>query len=502
MKHSNYLILILCCLTLWVTAQVPGGYYNAANGLTGNNLKAALHTIIDGHTKYPYTSSGTDVWDILKDSDRDPANSNNVILFYTGWSVNGAQEYNSGSGWTREHVWAKSRGNFGTSKGAGTDCHHLRPSDVSVNSARNNRWFNDATDPYYDNGVFTGCYTSSTEWVWEPRDAVKGDVARMLFYMVVRYEGTNGEPDLELVDYIPSNSTADPIHAVLSTLLKWHNDDPVDAFERNRNDVVYGYQGNRNPFIDNPQYVCDIWGGTCSGSGPVGGSMTYMETFNNHNAPSSSYSDGNFVGDNGNTWYYVEARDDYNYNIDGQGLMLRAQSYGSKVFSSIDSGISSLEFDLKKAFTGSGNRSVSVYVNGSHIGTTNGFDDSDVHHFAYTDIDVGGTFTLEFRDATAKQVVIDNIEWTSYDSGKTNLSLSGLREVSFSVYPNPVQGIISFSGLTGGKTFLEVYDLNGALVHHEVMDRAQADLSKLGKGFYILKLNNNGRIFTSKVCKQ
>ena len=108
-------------------SQVPVGYYDSAEGLFGDELKNALYVIIKGHTEFPYTASTTDTWDILKESDNDPNNEDNVILFYTGWSVNAAQEYNNGSGWTREHVWAKSRGDFGTSLGPGTDAHHLRP---------------------------------------------------------------------------------------------------------------------------------------------------------------------------------------------------------------------------------------------------------------------------------------------------------------------------------------------------------------------------------------
>ena len=110
-------------------------------------------------------------------------------------------------GWTREHVWAKSRGDLGTSRGAGTDIHHLKPCDVSVNSARNNRWFAECTEEYLDGGVTpTGSYTSTDDWVWKPRDEVKGDIARMIFYMATRYEGENAEVDLEIIDSIPSDN--------------------------------------------------------------------------------------------------------------------------------------------------------------------------------------------------------------------------------------------------------------------------------------------------------
>lgn len=257
--------LLLSSLLLATTfsfGQIPQGYYDSAQGFTGDTLKTALNLIIKDHTQFPYTSSGTDVWDILKETDRDTLNANNVLLIYSGWSVNAAQEFNGGSGWSREHIWAKSRGDFGTAIGPGTDVHALRPCDVSVNSARNNRWFAECSTEYIDGNGATGSYTSSSQWVWKPNDNVKGDVARMIFYMATRYEGANGEPDLEVIDSIPSdNFTNDPIHAKLSDLYQWHLDDPVDDWERNRNDIIYySYQNNRNPFIDHPEYATLIWG--------------------------------------------------------------------------------------------------------------------------------------------------------------------------------------------------------------------------------------------------
>ena len=244
-----------------IYSQIPNGYYNGVDTLVGNSLKVALHNIIKDHVEFPYTSSSIDVWDILKQTDKDPNDSSKVILFYTGWSIDAAQEWNSGNGWSREHVWSKSRGAFGTKKGAGTDVHHLRPADPSVNSAKNNRWFDTCSNPYLDNGIYTGCFTSLTNWVWQPRDEVKGDVARMVFYMATRYEGTNGEPDLELIDYLPAdNNTSDPVYANLNTLIQWHDEDSVDDWERKRNDLIYyDFQNNRNPFIDHPEYVDLIW---------------------------------------------------------------------------------------------------------------------------------------------------------------------------------------------------------------------------------------------------
>lgn len=256
-------ILLFLLIPFLHVAQIPEGYYDSATGLSGESLKAALNEVIKGHVEFPYTSSATDTWDILKESDRDTTNPENVILIYTGWSVNAAQEYNSGKGWSREHVWAKSHGDFGTIKGAGTDVHNLRPADISVNSARGNKDFDWGGELYIDGDGPTENRSDTDSW--EPRDAVKGDVARILFYMAVRYEGNNGEPDLELVDQVNTyslNEDGKGYHGKLSTLLEWHKTDPVDSFEINRNNVIYSFQQNRNPFIDFPEFVEKIWSTT------------------------------------------------------------------------------------------------------------------------------------------------------------------------------------------------------------------------------------------------
>jgi endonuclease I len=235
-------------------AQVPKDYYDAASGKTGEDLKAALHNIIKNHKEYSYKA----LWDILSATDEDPNNHNNVILIYTGISRSKADHGGDIGDWNREHVWAKSHGNFGITPPAGTDAHHIRPADVKVNSLRGHLDF--------DNGgtLVPGtddCYSDDDSF--EPRDAVKGDVARMIFYMATRYEGDNGEPDLEVVDYV--NTYPHPEMGKLSTLLQWNANDPPDDFERHRNDVIYyDYQHNRNPYIDHPEYIQKIWGGPTS----------------------------------------------------------------------------------------------------------------------------------------------------------------------------------------------------------------------------------------------
>ncbi|WP_442893587.1 endonuclease [Bacillus sp. 2205SS5-2] len=226
-----------------------GPYYADSEGKTASALKTALHNIIDDHTELSYNN----VWSALRETDEDPLNAANVILLYTGRSQS---KYTNGGGindWNREHVWAKSHGDFGTSMGAGTDLHHLRPTDVTVNSSRGNKDFDFGGSPHSE---AHGNYYDSDSW--EPRDEVKGDVARMLFYMAVRYEGDSGEVDLELNNTINTGSV--PFHGKLAVLLQWHEQDPVDEFEIRRNNMIFeDYQGNRNPFIDHPEFADLIW---------------------------------------------------------------------------------------------------------------------------------------------------------------------------------------------------------------------------------------------------
>ena len=233
-------------------AYYENSYYSSTQNLWGADLKAALHDIIDNHTELSYSG----VWDALQNTDEDTTNSNNVLLLYSGWSYSKSNHGGGVSQWNREHVWAKSHGDFGTSAPAGTDVHHLRPTDVTVNSKRGSLDFDNGGSLYTDPDGPTECRYDGDSW--EPRDKVKGDVARMMYYMVVRYEGDDTSYDLELVDYIPSNPVGKnyPLFGKQSTLYQWHQQDPVNNWERRRNDRIdANWQHNRNPFIDYPEFA-------------------------------------------------------------------------------------------------------------------------------------------------------------------------------------------------------------------------------------------------------
>ncbi|MFJ8808009.1 endonuclease I family protein [Streptomyces sp. NPDC102490] len=235
--------------TTTTSTDYDATYYKDAIGKTGTSLKSSLHTIISDQTKLSYSA----VWDALKATDEDPANTANVILLYSGVSRGKSLNGGDTGDWNREHVWAKSHGDFGTATGPGTDLHHLRPEDVRINSVRGNKDFDDGGSAVGEGG---GSLTDSDSF--EPRDAVKGDVARMIFYMAVRYEGGDGFADLEVNGQVDNGSN--PYIGKLSVLKAWNDEDPPDAFEEHRNQVVYDdYQHNRNPFIDHPEWVESIW---------------------------------------------------------------------------------------------------------------------------------------------------------------------------------------------------------------------------------------------------
>ncbi|QWB99493.1 endonuclease [Mycoplasmatota bacterium] len=202
------------------SSTIDMAYYESASGLSGDDLFYELNSIINqGFKQLTYDDAK---W-VLEESDRDPNNASNIILVYTRESIKGQWDYPN---WNREHTWPQSK--LSTS-GQKSDMHNLKPSDVDENSRRGN-------DPF---GYMTG------SGVYEPHDDVKGDVARILFYMATMYLDLN----------IESGVLGD-----MEVLMEWHQIDPVDDFERNRNEVIYSYQKNRNPFIDYPEFAEEIWG--------------------------------------------------------------------------------------------------------------------------------------------------------------------------------------------------------------------------------------------------
>jgi hypothetical protein len=239
-----------------VASTQPDGYYDSLDGLSDTVLRQALQDIIADPTVVR-AQTYADVIDILKEADQNPLNSNEVWLVYleTGRAKLDYQLSSSNIGkWNREHTFPRSRGGFDsieedeiadgidvfwTTKAdslrhGNSDAHALRAADGPENSTRGNQFYGEYNGPVGTLGKF------------------KGDVARSVFYMAVRYNG------LEIVNGFPDGIVGE--FGDLATLLDWHRNDPPDDFEMNRNNVVYNWQFNRNPFIDQPDLIEYIWG--------------------------------------------------------------------------------------------------------------------------------------------------------------------------------------------------------------------------------------------------
>jgi endonuclease I len=232
-------------------------YYAPAQGLTGAALANALHQIIDDHTVIDNGNIG----EIMKVIDEAANDDTAVRLLYSNANLP-KSSFNIGGGWNREHTWPRSDG-VGDDGPDYSDLHHLFPCKETVNSLRGNLPFDESTnlesDPFAPESFKDGD-------TWEPFDRDKGVVARALLYMMVRYDGA----DSLTSDLILGDSTgAVGIHGVLSTLLAWHRAHPPTDYERTRNEAIYAgvavgpttyRQGNRNPFIDFPQFADAIFG--------------------------------------------------------------------------------------------------------------------------------------------------------------------------------------------------------------------------------------------------
>lgn len=226
-------------------------YYSDAIGKKGSELRDAIAAIISqDYIELTYTPG---IWDLTKEADEDPLDNSMVWLSYeekTNLKSN-QQGSNGGAGkWNREHIWARSRGIGETSdKGPATDGHNLRAEDSAVNSAKSNRDFEEKEGD-------ESFYGTHGTYSYVPKKSARGDVARTLMYMAVRWK-----KDYKLVlDDMAYNSSNESRQGKISDLLEWHGKDPVDPYEIRRNNVVYKHQKNRNPFVDHPELVDFIFG--------------------------------------------------------------------------------------------------------------------------------------------------------------------------------------------------------------------------------------------------
>ncbi len=279
-RKSLSLTALALGFILWgllpATAQPPTGYYNTAEGLTGQPLRIALHNIIDNHTALSYNAlwnaflttdakPGNKVWDMYSDV---PGGTSPYI--YTFSSDQCGSYSAEGDCYNREHSFPQSWFNEGNPMR--TDLFHLYPTDGYVNNRRDNYPYGNvgSADWTSQNGSKLGLCVDPgyNGTVFEPIDAYKGDFARSYFYMMTRYYGEMSgwsTPQMQGGDLAPW---------AMAVLVQWSDIDPVSTKETNRNNVVYGKQHNRNPYIDRPEWVHDIWGTILGLAEPTGPPMS------------------------------------------------------------------------------------------------------------------------------------------------------------------------------------------------------------------------------------
>ncbi len=263
MLNQRYRIIFPLLIGCLLLADEPDGYYDSAEGLVATALQQALHDIIDNHSAVSYSALWTHfqttdiknnamVWDMYSDV---PGGS--PPYEFTFGSDQCGNYSAEGDCYNREHSWPKSW--FNEDLPMNTDLFHLYPTDGYVNGRRSNYPFGEVVNPTWtsQNGSKLGpcTYPGYSGVVFEPIDEYKGDFARTYFYMSVRYfNEDDGWDDTPMT----VGAQLDPW--ALTMLMDWHAADSVSQKEWDRNEAVYIIQNNRNPFIDRPYFVENIWG--------------------------------------------------------------------------------------------------------------------------------------------------------------------------------------------------------------------------------------------------
>lgn len=271
-KRYVMIITAICGIFLSLSADMPRDYYpNTLEGKNGAELKTELHNLLKEHTRIAYGSrnyNGACTWTVFKKSDVRPNGkvwdmySNNSYSFSNGASKGMNIEHSVPKSWWGESNYDDSTPGYPYQYDASYDLHHLTPADADANSAKSNYPLGKVLTATFDNGVSKegAGYANgkATDHLFEPADEYKGDFARMYFYFVTCYQNYSWK---SLATTMFAQNSYPTLNAYgKQLLLDWHRQDPVSQKEIDRNNAVYSFQGNRNPFIDYPNMVEFIWG--------------------------------------------------------------------------------------------------------------------------------------------------------------------------------------------------------------------------------------------------
>ncbi|BDS09817.1 endonuclease [Aureispira anguillae] len=466
------LILVLALLLqISSTAQIPAYYNNVNLNATGQTLKNNLANKVV-HSQTNTISYTPGVWNALKQTDLDPTNTANVILIYGYSNTDGnsttdrtRSKYSNGGGstdWNREHVYPKSLGtpNLGSS-GPGADPHHIRSADVNRNASRGSRKFASGS----------GNSKITAQGFWYPGDEFKGDVARMIMYMYLRY----GSRCLPKNVGIGSTVSNDP--NMLQLFLQWNVDDPVSTLELQRNGIIENLQGNRNPFIDNPAFATQIWGGQQAedrfgnggGTSPTTIDVNLRLTFDNYPEETSweiTNSSNQVVYSGGN----------YGNQADGSTI---------NIAKTLSSGCYYLT--IRDSY---GDGMCCSYGNGS---------------FLFTNTSTGNTITSggSFQTADTKAFCLGG--------GAARNNSNTLRETreaelvndegaTLAIYPNPVHEVLYMKLGTQAATF-ELLNQVGQIVDRGTVINQRVPVEGLAKGLYWIRIQIGEEKIVKKFIK-
>jgi len=277
-KNIRLFLIGVLLLPELAYGQIPDYYSGVDFSKSSNEIKDQLHKLISDYVWFPFTSASTDVWDVIEFSNQDPDNSDNIRLIYSGESkeieyrdgggssymLKIYKEFDNGNGthnnsWNREHVYPISNFKYpiDSDDNVYTDIHNILPVRRQDNSLRGARIFG-----HKDKTISKG-YGITQTGAFYPGDNFIGDIARIIMYMNIRYSKTFLQDGTEVRDLlIPENiGEGIIINDIPEIFLLWNKLDPPDEFEKIRNEIIYNFQQNRNPFIDNPFLATKIWGG-------------------------------------------------------------------------------------------------------------------------------------------------------------------------------------------------------------------------------------------------
>jgi len=541
-------------------SQIPSGYYDSATG-TGYTLKTQLYNIIKGHTELSYTPG---LWDAYYTTDVDVyyENDGSVLDIYSE-NPAGTDPYNfelgtdqddgsnvpEGEHYNREHSFPRNW--FGGEVAPmNTDIFHIYPTDKVVNNERSNWPYGEVNTPTWTsaNGSKKGpcSYPGYTGTVFEPIDEFKGDLARTYFYMATRYENVIATwPGSDMLD--GSNDQCFTSWA-LNMLLDWHYNDPVSQKEIDRNNEIYdNYQNNRNPFIDHPEYVSQIWGGGGNSLPSISGIAfnpaepestesvtvtaaitdsdgsittayvkwgTASETYSN--SVNMSNSRGNYSGTipaqtNGTHVYFIISATDnsggnsqsaeYDYEVSDPTLL-------PPTISNVSINPANPTADDNVIVSGSvsdddGTIETVVLkwkVDGGTFTGVNMNLSGDKYYGQIPKQTAGTTinYTVVATDNDSQQATQDGIYTVSQTNGITDNTNQKLK-----LYPNPVKNIlnISIQDFTGSID-IKIYDILGKMVYKEKLQIANTNsikLDGLDSGIYFINFEIDNKLITKQI---